>query len=767
MRNFLLLSALVAGFYLGAGAERLNLQNVSSVSKQLDLKDKVEVLSTRQIAKGVKEEIINSNGVKIKKLSLAVENGNVLNPERKNVRENVSSREGFALYEDFEDWNGVNDAWMPDGWSVIRKNPPADNDGWKITKPLSIYDLISSKCMTYEMWNGETDEFLVTPEIEIAPGMELSWSTMTSPYFYDFDYFDSTTFQLTQFVIINDIKVNISTDGGQTWTTLYSHAENLIKETNGNFFAMFDYTVRPFNLSLSEYAGKKAVIGFEITGTEGNTSFIDDVRVGLPLTNTAYVRPFSNLFMGLSAKDENVPASIMIGPVFSPVRYDNSTKTSGASFVWTYTDTSGENKTSTDKNLTVTYETDYTDAFSTRNNLYPFPVLKGSSPKTAADEFTFPGFYQAGGRGEYERHYVDTDEYETIDLGMTIIDPFTEGSATYADVAVPYFGYNEASDRFWSEYTFGQGYDENNWNHLEYYGDLFYSPDAPLVIEGIRTNAFGKVSRDTKFKAEIYFLNAGFAIPETAAYSAICTGDDITMIDRGSFNDFLSLNFKFDEPVVINKKITPYFLIAISGFRDPENVEYFSPEMSDKTNPNNLGLGWLGKQLCFSGQLYPISWGSVTAITGDDLRVSFYIMIDGSFPWLQGEEDNVILAPGHSESINLNSYYDGSKFTFENLPAGLTAKAEGRYGETVVTFTADENASFESADVKVKAPGSEKVITVSLDTSGIDKVETSAEKGAFTIYTLTGSRVSSSNALEPGIYVLKYANGEVVKFIKK
>lgn len=759
------MSALAATGVMAVGAENLDLQKTLPVSKQISLDKNVDVVSSRSLAKSVTEEIINVGAVRVKKLSVPAYPNKVLNPELRSSRKAPGLADGFVLSEDFESWDGVSPSWLPAGWKVENTLLPQGAAGWKITQPHSPYDLITSKCMTFEMWDGNAEASLITPEFEVAQGMQLSWSTMTSPYFYDFDYFDSSTYQLTEFVTINDIKVKISTDGGASWQTLFSHAESLKKETDGNFFAMFDYTVRPFTLSLSDFAGKKAIVAFEVSGIDGNTTFIDDVSVGLPLTKTSYVRPFANLFMGLSDKDENVPASIMVGPVFQPVRYDNSTKTANASYLWTYTDTSGETKTSTDKNLSVTYETDYTDDFSTRNNLYPFPVLRATSATTAPKEFTFSGFYQAGGRGEYERVYTDTDEKEIIDLGMTIIDPFTEGSATYADIALPYFGYNQESDRFWSEYTFGNLYDENNWNHLEYYGNLFYSPASPLVIEGVRTNAYGNVSPNTMFRADIFLLNAAYQINEKPEFSAFCTGDDITVIDRNSSNGFISLNFKFDAPVVIDKSVAPYFLIAISGFRDPENVEYFSPEMSDKTNPNNLGLGWLGKQMCMNGDIFPISWGSVTALTGDDLRVAFYIMIDGSFPWLQGEEDRVSLSPGSSASITLNSYYDGSRFTFEGLPGGVTAKAEGRYADTVVTFTADSSASFNETAVKIMAPGEEKTVTLVQDSSGVDNVVLPSERGEGVIYTLTGAKVSSE-ALEPGVYVMRFANGETVKFVK-
>lgn len=728
----------------------------------------IKTLKTRSLGGSLQEkEIQLPGGLRMKTVTGIPSTGNVLNPETKRTKRPAQNPPGFVLYENFESWDGSNEAWIPEGWSVDHRNSPQSNRGWKMTQPLSMYDFINSKCMTYEMFDVDVDEWLVTPEFTVKEGMELSWSTMTSPYFYDWDYFDNNTFQLTEYVIINDIKVNISTDGGATWTTLYSHAEELVKEA-ANFFAMFDYTVRPFSCDLSQYAGKSVKIGFQITGHDGNTTFIDDVSVGLPLTKTSYIRPLSGLFMGLSDTDEYVPASIMVGPVFQPITFTNTTPTKGATFTWNYEDTEGEH-VSTDKNLTVTYATDHTSAATTRNNMYFYPTLKGVSSSTAEDEFTYNGFFQAGGKGEFERHFIDTDEYETIDLGLVPIDIFAEGAATWADIAVPYFGYNHESDRFWSRYTFGNDYkeDPDNWTHLEKIGEFFYTPDAPLVINGVRHNAYGKISRNVKMKAEIFPLNAAFQIGEQPVATAVCTGNDIIIVERYSANDFLCFNFKFDEPVIIDKKQSPYFLVAISGFRDPENVEYFSPEMSDHPNPNGLGLGWTGKQMSLNGEVMPMSWGSVTNVIGDDNLVSFYIMLDGTYPWLHRDDDAVTISSNSSVDVIIDSYYDGKDLQFENLPAWLTAKASGRYDKTVITFTAGQIPEAEkSATVSVSAPGVATDILLQSGSSGIDQIEGSSDQQNYVIYDLTGQKVSPFN-LSPGIYIKRFADGSSVKFIHK
>lgn len=743
MTKFLLASALAFGFVSGAIANDIKL--IRTEPNAIPAQTGNLLNSTRKL-----------------KATPLDRTGNILDPHRKAPRRAVSSGEGFILIEDFEGWDGTDENWLPEGWTMEHKSLPESDRRWKMTKPIDRFDLIDSKCLTFELFEQEVDEWVITPEIKVESGMELSWATITSPYFFDFQYFNSTTFQLDKYVIVNDMKVNVSVDGGETWETVFSHATDLM-ENAPSFFAMFDYTVRPFSVSLEEFVGSDILIGFQIVGREGNTTFLDDVRVGLPLTDTSYTRPLSNLFLGLSDRDEYLPASIMVGPVFEPVKYTNTTPNKSAEFEWTYEDTDGKDKKSYVKDLQVTYATDYTSESTTRNNLYAFPVLHGSSVSTAPNDFTYPGFYQAGGRGEYERLYTDTGEREVVQLGLSIVDPMTEGTATYSDIAVPYFGYNQESDNFWSRYTFGNEYNDQNWTHLEKYANLFYSPDSPLVIDGIRTNAYGKISRDAVFTADIYFLNRSFEVEDTPRYSLTCTGDDITVIDRYSSSDFISLNFKSDEPIVISKSVTPYFSVAIGGFRDPEHIDYFSPEMSANTNPNNLGLGWFGCNIMFEGSPVPFSWGSVTGVTGDDLRVAFYIMLDATFPWLKGEQDSVDIIPNGTATMTLDSYYDGSMITFSDMPEWLSATAEGRYGNTVITFTASGDAATDvTAKVKIEAPGLSKSVDINLDASGIDAIQVSPIEGSDRIYTLDGREVSGNPS--PGIYI-KISGGKASKVI--
>ena len=756
--------ALSVCFTLSLSAQTADLQLSTPVNKQLSAKNtNRNVSSVHKITGNITEEtVVLDNGLKIKTVKGLPESGKSINPERMSPSKVKETPEGYNFYEDFEEWDGEDAAWLPEGWIIDHKNSPVSDRGWKMTQPLSLYDYIDSKCLTYEVFEDEVDEWAITPEISVSRGMELRWSTMTSPYFYDWSYLNNTTFQLDKYEIINDIKVNISIDGGQTWATVFSHAQDLI-DTAPSFFAMFDYRVRPFVLSLNKYAGQKIKVGFQIVGHGGNTTFIDDVAVGLPLTDTSYKRPLSNLYFGICETDEFVPASIMAGPVFAPVTYTNMTSTAGAKFEWSYS-TGDDLLTSSDKNLTVSYHTDYTSDFTTRNNLYEFPVLRAWSTLTAPVDFTYPGFYQAGGCGEYERYFTNTEEYEIINLGLTVADPFTEGTATYADIILPYFGYNHESDRYWSDYSFGDYADENNWAHLVKIADFFYTPNVPLVIDGVHTLAYGKISRDAVLTAEIYLIDGGFVVSDTPYATAICTGEDIGITDRYSGSDLLSLNFKFDKPIVMTKEVAQYFIVAIGGFHDADNVEYFSPEMSAYSNPNNLGLGWVGKELCLDGTRLPLSWSPVANHTDDEL-VSFYIMLDAHLPWLESETDVVTVCGDDTNTeVSLDSYYPASSLQVDGLPDWISsAEITGRYGDTKLTLSPIFNTNdTDKATITIHGPGVSKQITLESKASSVTEIPVDDSNAPIELYTLDGRRVSGSGStgldsgasnLAPGIYI--------------
>ena len=776
MKNlYLLFCAAFIG--LSVSAQSFTPRKTEPGVKQLSASSAIKTIKSVKIAPGVIEKTVDVGGArKMKTVSFPTRSNNIINPELKLSRNNVPAlREGYALLEDFESWDGDmnNVNWLPEGWSVDHKDSPESNRGWKITKPLSSYDYISSKCMTYELFEEEdlyVDEWLITPEVTVQSGMQLRWESMPSIYFYEWN-FDQL---VTKEDIVNDIKINVSTDGGVTWTTIFSMAEDWADRNKNSFYTLFNFTMLPYAVALDNYVGKNIRVAFQVVGRYGNTNFIDNVAIGLPPTQTSYSRPLSNLYFGLDEYDRYLPGSIMAGPVFQPIKYTNSTKTRKYESVWTYADSEGE-KTSTDQHLVVTYTTDHTTPATSRNNWYEFPVLTATSATTAAEPFSYQGFFQAGGKGEFELTIKDDDgtiTKETLNLGLTVPDAYTEGTTTWADLTVPYFGYNNESDRFWSRDMLGEDYvpdDPDNWKHLEKIGNYHYSPESPIVIYGARINAYGKINRNgIKMKAEIYLLNATGTIPNEPTYVAECRPEDIIIVDRGGSNDFLSFNFQFDEPVVISKKEAYAYFVTITGFRDAENVEYFSPEMSEISTPTNLGLGWCGFKTLYQGDEppFPYTWSAVANYTKDEL-VSFFIMLDAAFPWLETDVETLTLSEENTGSVTFDSFHHADDLTIENLPEWLEAEKTGRYGETKLTFrTKWVPEDKPTVTVTVKGHGVNKELNIDTSMTTVTNIIAESVDSPVTFYTLDGKLARGSENLLPGVYIRRQGSN-VSKIIIK
>lgn len=724
---------------------------------------------------------------------------NTINPKfaQNKARKAVGNPEGTVLFENFEEWDG-SEKWVPEGWTFNHKVTPAGHPGWR-AYPYDAYDPDNYPSTTYIFYSfyDSVDEWLISPEFTIGEGMIFSADCYNGgTYYFDMEV-EMWTSEITSIKKVNDFIINITTDGGETWTPLYSIPDEMLKQGYTKMYEYWDHSGwETIQLPLDKYVGKKAQIAFQIVGDpigmpdkpDSQSSGVDNIVVGLPKVDVSYKRPIYSLYYGLTNFDAYVPGTFMVVPVHTPVTFKNSSEGFGATYSWSYEHTDGMLTSENQKELEVVYGTNHESEVTSRNNIYDMPVLSGRAEGFASTEFVLPGFLQAGGRGEYQIHYTDgdIDETEWLQLGLSIADPQIEYTRTYADFTVPYFGYNGESDRFWTTKVFdisNNEYDKNyrgsekNWSKLVSIGNIFHTADAPIVIEKIRTNAYGRGTGingympNAKFTAEIYFLDEKYNVPETPAYSVECKGNDITIVNRSDThtNHFIALNFKFEEPIVITREDCPAYLVAISGFNDEANIEYFSPEMSAYDNPDGLALGWAATETCWGGYMLPKSWKPVyeqtskTEPAGERL-ISFYIMLDAAYPWLVGGEDELTITSGESVKVELDSYYDGSELRFEGLPEWLSATATGKYDKTVVTFTAAGDVPAEGAVVKIVAPGVSKEIKFVGDMSGITTVSSDRDNGPAEYFNLQGIRIERP---EKGQVVIKREGNRTEKVIVK
>lgn len=720
----------------------------------------------------------------------------ILTPEKSSAKvKQQASPQGAVLFEDFESWDGT-EGWQPEGWSFIHKLIPDGHPGWRVYGP-SPYDPVDYPSNTYIFpeFKSSVDEWLITPEFTVQEGMIFAADCYNGgTYYYDMEVvdkiFDNT---ITKIEIKNDFIIHITTDNGATWTKLYSIPEEMLTRgytRAGDYWNAHGWET--ITIDLADYVGETAKIAFQIVGEpESNASGVDNIKVGYPSINLSYGRPASALFFGQAHPEKFIPATLMVVPVHRPVTFENTSESLGSvAYSWEYETTEGD-YTASDKSLTVTYGTNHESESTSRNNIYKMPVLTGSGEFLTTTQFSLPGLLQAGGKGEYEVTTIDDNgipiEKEVNDFGLVNADHYTEGTQTYAALETPYFGYNAQNDRYWTGYQYPEKIntynpdDETNWRKLERIANLYYTSEAPIAIEGIRLPAYGRgfnsdgsFSPDTKLTAEIYILGEDMKVPEKPAYTAVCQGEDLQWYDRYASNHILTCNFRFDAPVVISDKDGKAFLVAVTGFHDADNIDYFSPELTAYDNPEGLELGYYQTRINHEGDEF-LQWDSVYSHTSSRdytrggpepegcRKVTFMMILDAAYTWIESESDEVVLQANVPAEVALDTFHDGSQIEIDGLPAWLDARATGRYGDAKLTLKATENTNAEAV-ITLKAPGAGKSIKViaGSGSSAIEGIGTPESDGVATYYNLQGIRVENPQS---GQLLIKVVNGKSTKMI--
>ncbi len=765
MAKFLLscLSIATVASAMAVNTPPVPLKSMENVVKQksLSLQKGDRVVDRKELSKGVHQLTVrNAKGVISKRLSVAPSTQKI-NPFVKNqaIRK-VSS--GCILSEDFEGWDGVDFDWLPDGFEYKHDSGREDAEVWGITPDYAFQGMLgglTGNCISINYDMGYVDEWLIFPEVTLGENMMLTLDVFNDGiWYFSMENIDWESFEyIGDKIIAYDQQVMISEDGGKNWKVLKSLAEDFMDKDLEQLYDETTNALSQVSVSLADYAGKTVKLAFRYFGTDGNLGVIDNIFIGnLPL-EVSYNNPFGTLFFGMSKESSSLNTSILVGPVYRDMVFENTTYEDDATYVWNYFGPESSWEQSDDVDLEVAYHTDYSSEFATYNNLYYMPTLTGSAPGYSEGSFTRGQYLQAGGKGQYLAQ-TSTGDNRLIDFGLSVIDPATEGSATFTDQLVPIFGYSGDSDSYWTRYTFDEEGDENNYVKMTSYMDYFFNSENPVVIRGVHASAFARLSEGARMMAEIIPLSDEGILLDPLA-TAYCGYADMTVLPTNGTNDFVSLNFTFDAPIIMSSDVCSAYIVRISGFNDPENVEYFNPIMSSNPNPDEYALGWIQKTIVMDGNARE-SMTPVINYTGS--LIAFYIMLDAEFPWLEGPE-SVELERNGIATVAFDSSVDGADLSFENLPDWLEAKAEGIYDKTTVTFQAPLTDQIKgSAEVTVKGTGVSHVITVKADEgSAVNVIGT--DSSDYEIFNMSGLKVSNSDA--PGIYIIKDGKGNVRKVV--
>lgn len=211
----------------------------------------------------------------------------------------------YEGFEDYEESFGLN--WIPPMWTEINTeaNTPTPtqlmhniNNSWYCYFSSNLYQDYTTdgdkEAFIHYAYDGDygttaaaQDEWLVTPEIQLARQETLHFILQyDSSEIYDFDYFSYDTYEYSKREIICNFQVMITTDGGETWETLFDLEHEYVSPLS-------DYTImkgsgiylRNFDANLNNYDGKKIKLAFRYLRSDvwgGNSMILDGVVIDHP-----------------------------------------------------------------------------------------------------------------------------------------------------------------------------------------------------------------------------------------------------------------------------------------------------------------------------------------------------------------------------------------------------------------------------------------------------------------------------------------------------
>lgn len=749
------------------------------------------VIETRNLSSNVKMQICqDEKGFRFKRMVTAsAKDDKITLPVQARRAVLRSEEQGDALNESFESWDGSDNAWLPDGWSAQKTEGLEYYNSWFVTAPTLYAPQVADGQYYAEILYAATpqDEWLITPDVTVGENDQLSFYIYFQPAnFFDMGdgMVDWDTMEFVEKKMNGTIQIMISVEGGE-WTLLRDLMDDYadmslmdVLTVSGARSSLWEETA-----DLSEYIGKSVKIAFRYVATDTDSVFLDAVRIGAPALEAAYMEPMPHLFWGFSkeAGFNVMPYSIAQYPVYTPLEWMNLTDNPAASYTWSYTSdpATGEQATSTDENLVVSYAPDFSTDKTKRNNFILPPTLTASAPGAASGSYTAPiDLFQVGGESAYLLSEDGLTKFGLLpfDLlnegfGIMAVEPYDFG-----EPAVPIFGYSNRTTAWWTNHTFQGDAGENDLSEVVAINNALLAPSSPMVVSGLWLMAKGNVAADADvtFTASIFpciEVEGGYVPSETPMVSASCKAADI-LVAEGGMQNLLTLPFDFESPVVLDDTYPMYF-IKVSGFNNPA-VEYFAPVQSLLPNRYGICYGYLDVQITFAGTTR-ISLSPLANFEGDygECFNAFAINLDACYPWISPEEKTVEFEmAGGVKSIHIDSYYEASEYTFTQedgsaLPEWLSVSGTGRYNEAVFELTAAATTVNRECTVLVSAPGVKKTVSVSQTSdNGIAAVTGNTEAEIEGVYTLSGVRVDADDSC-PGFYIVKYTDGTVRKVFVK
>ena len=714
---------------------------------------------SRVLAPGKSLRVRSHAGKSVKRFSNTAPTRNV-RPMRAKAPRRAEQGTG-TLFQSFEDEN------FSDGWTTVSKVESTEQWGIADAESLQMLGITApdgNQVAAINYVADFNDQWLVSPKFTPAAGEELSfWSFFGPAFFNSMDNIDWDKLEYTSDPVrTGDLEVLVSTDG-ENWNKIYS----LMDQYAGLPLAdLLNINDADYHVSLADYAGKEIQIAFRYQATDCNTIAIDAVKVAPPnLEDISYMEPMETHYYGFApdADWSSLNLDLAFYPVFAPLTWTN-TSGAEATYLWSYHNPATNDKDiSMDTDLTAEYAPDYSSDFTRRNNLYYAPELQAFAESGAEGSYTRGyTYFQAGGKPEFEVTAPRSSEKEIKEFGLLPfianvdgVSVVTVDDETIGDPAIPIFGYNANTDKYWLNYTMnGEEPEEGDDVRLTGIMNVIYPSSQPMVVSGAHVMGFGQLKEGAEFRLDIYTLSDDYEISdENIVATATCPYSKMLIAENGA-NDRINAVFTLDKPFILDNNATAY-AFKFSGFNS-DQVEYFVPLQQYKPDAF-LCRGFIEKTMKVLSEEYRTSYTPIAYFENEfgEMYSAFAINIDGYYPYLTAETET-IEHHGSEAYIMLGSYYDGADLTV-TAPEGIEAKVEGRYDTCMLTVTCKDESKA-NGTLTLSAPGVEKTFYVTSSSVGVDEIGIEAGE-VEAVFTPDGRRVNPA-ALDKGIYIFKYKNGQ-------
>lgn len=610
--------------------------------------------------------------------------------------------ESFEAWPDADKQSGMDYFWLPEGWSrkatpeyMTQENPHT----WFVNTQSNIYvpAPVDGRVYAEIMYNdAPQDEWLYTCELTPKAGEWLQYYVIFRPFtLFEFAKYDYQQGIFTEYNVVGNLLTYISVDGGEY--QLVADLAEEYKTANArdlyDSYANGELLNKKVSLNMSAYVGHTVKVGFRYVATDGDSMWLDALTLGQPDMDVAYDYPESALFLGMTKDLKETPPTLFL-PDNAELTWTNTSSQEAQSFEWAYpsSDDFTADATSTDRDLTVSFNNHTTEATDAEGNVsvsdmqkntIKTPVLKASGIAGLATEYANEvKWMKIGGKA-----HSCTDGTSSLDMhsGATTCNPLHGVTITATNSGYPLFGYQRGVDSPWTQ-TFGLG--KNDEAHVSAILNHFPKPAKAATVRGLWIQGTGKLTSSARLKVGAYKRNVYGSLDETPVATAIIDVENIYSepVDGADDMYYYSIPFIFADPLVVNDDMW-YRLEGID-----KAFSYFAPLQDDQ--PSDVAHGYIDISYTYEGSKGVLTYSISNLLLGDvPCNNSFFFNLDMAYgdcsDWQhvdieqpQPEMPEITIEPNTMRLVNL----DGDEMQERHLP--MRCGFYKNEGETLTLYPA-------------------------------------------------------------------------------